>query len=177
VGFIRKLPAQLVHSFASTLEAARAADVRVLCADASSEDLSEEISMVAATLSETLGKENGSADASTILCLNKVDLLSEGRIRELRSEYPEAVMISALAGCEELLHEIYASISSERQRITLLIPHSEYAAASHLYGLAEIHARESTPDGVRMDVSLPPSSAPLYAAYRITDNTSHQQQG
>src|ERR671910_799392 len=67
VGFIRKLPTQLVHSFASTLEAARAADARVLCADASSEDLSEEISMVAATLSETLGKENGSADASTIL--------------------------------------------------------------------------------------------------------------
>src|ERR671912_840450 len=76
VGFIRKLPTQLVYSFASTLEATRAADVRVLCADASSEDLSEEISMVAATLSETLGKENGSADASTILCLNKVDLLS-----------------------------------------------------------------------------------------------------
>src|SRR5918995_2978555 len=44
VGFIRKLPTQLVHSFASTLEAAHEADVRVLCADASSDDLQEEIS-------------------------------------------------------------------------------------------------------------------------------------
>src|SRR5215211_7030581 len=53
VGFIRKLPTQLVHSFASTLEAASDADVRVLCADASSEELGDEISTVTQTLSET----------------------------------------------------------------------------------------------------------------------------
>src|ERR687895_1698436 len=47
VGFIRKLPTQLVHSFASTLEAARDAHVVVLCADAASEDLEEEIRTVA----------------------------------------------------------------------------------------------------------------------------------
>src|ERR687890_1404573 len=46
VGFIRKLPTQLVHSFAGTLEAARDADVVVLCADASSERLEEEIRTV-----------------------------------------------------------------------------------------------------------------------------------
>src|ERR671911_1876843 len=46
VGFIRKLPTQLVHSFASTLEAARAADARVLCADASSEELDDEVGTV-----------------------------------------------------------------------------------------------------------------------------------
>jgi GTP-binding protein HflX len=54
VGFIRKLPTQLVHSFASTLEAAKDADVRVLCADASSEELEEEIQTVRRTLSEVV---------------------------------------------------------------------------------------------------------------------------
>src|ERR687898_681979 len=60
VGFIRKLPTQLVHSFASTLEAASDAEVRVLCADASSEDLGDEISTVTQTLSE-IGSGDGSA--------------------------------------------------------------------------------------------------------------------
>jgi GTPase len=167
VGFIRKLPTQLVHSFASTLEAARDAELRVLCADASSVDLGEEISTVTRTLYETF--ESGAATGTTILCLNKTDLLAEERIRELRSEYPDAVMISALHDCVGLLGEIYASIASQRQRMALLIPHSDYAAASHLYGLAEIHARENTPEGVLMHVSLPSSAAPRYAPYRTPE--------
>src|ERR687896_1021490 len=57
VGFIRKLPTQLVHSFASTLEVTRDADVKVLCADASSEELEEEIRTVRQTLSGAA--ENG----------------------------------------------------------------------------------------------------------------------
>ena len=173
VGFIRKLPTQLVHSFASTLESARDADIRVLCADASSEDLADEISTVTTTLSETFGSNDG--PATTILCLNKMDLLDEEGRRELRTRYPDAVMISALRGCEELLQEIYTSIAAMRQRLALLIPHTDYAAASHLYGLAEIHTRENTPEGVLMDVSLPPSIAPRYASYRTPDNTPQPQ--
>jgi GTPase len=181
VGFIRKLPTQLVHSFASTLEAASDADVRVLCADASSADLGDEISTVTQTVSETFESEVGSEIASgngsttsaagiTILCLNKTDLIDEDGVRQLSAEYPDAVMISALHDCEDLLERIYSSISAQRQRMSLLIPHSDYAAASHLYGLAEIHTRENTPEGVRMDVSLPSSAAFRYAAY-ITDNS------
>jgi len=175
VGFIRKLPTQLVHSFASTLESARDADVKVLCADASSEDLEEEISTVRETLSETFGNENGSEVGTTILCLNKVDLLEEARIQELRREFPAAVMISALAGCEALLQKVYADIASGRERMAVLIPHAEYAAASHLYGLAEIHAQENTPTGLWMDVSLPRSARARYASYKTTDNTPHQR--
>src|SRR5919107_4613380 len=173
VGFIRKLPTQLVHSFASTLEAASDADVRVLCADASSLDLADEISTVTQTLSETFGADNGSAavaSGSTILCLNKTDLIDHEGITELGAEYPNAVMISALQTCEDLLEHIYASISAQRQRMSLLIPPSDYAAASHLYGLAEIHARENTPEGVRMDVSIPNSAAQRYLPY--TTNSS-----
>ncbi len=165
VGFIRKLPAQLVHSFASTLEAAGDADVRVVCADASSEELEEELRTVRETLSETLG--DGSEPGPTILCLNKIDLISEKRIVELRREYPGAVMISALRGCEALVEEIYRAIASRRERIELMIPHAEYAAASRLYGLAEIHAQRSTSEGLWMDVSLPQSASARYAPYRV----------
>jgi len=167
VGFIRKLPTQLVHSFASTLEAARDADVRVICADASSEELEAEIQTVSHTLSETLGEGNGAELEPTILCLNKMDLLSEGSAAELRREYPDAVMISALGGCEALLEEIYRCIASGRERMEVLIPHAEYAAASRLYGLAEIHAQENTASGLWMDVSLPRSASAKYVPYRV----------
>jgi GTPase len=175
VGFIRKLPTQLVHSFASTLESARDADLKVLCADASSEDLQEEISTVRHTLHKTFGEHNGSEAGSTLLCLNKVDLLEEERIQELRREFPAAVMISALADCDALLEEIYDTIASERERMAVLIPHAEYAAVTHLYGLAEIHAQENTPTGLWMDVSLPRSASSRYAPYRTPDNTSSQR--
>jgi GTPase len=165
VGFIRKLPTQLVHSFASTLEATRDADVTVLCADASSGELGEEIQTVVRTLSETLG--NGSDPGPTILCLNKMDLVSEEREAELRREYPGAVMLSALEGCEALLEEIYRSIASGRERMEVLIPHAEYAAASRLYGAAEIHAQEDTEAGLWMDISLPRSASARYAPYRV----------
>jgi GTPase len=167
VGFIRKLPTQLVHSFASTLEAARDADVRALCADASSEDLRDEISTVSGTMAETLGGGDGVGPAQTILCLNKMDLVPEARARELRGTYPEAVMISALEGCEALLEEIYRAIASGRDRMKVLIPHADYAAASRLYGLAEIHAQENTTDGLWMDVSLPRSASARYAPYKV----------
>lgn len=168
VGFIRKLPTQLVYSFASTLEAARGADVRVLCADASSEELDEEVRTVRETLAEALAPGDGDL-GPTILCLNKVDLISRERETRLRREYPEAVMTSATrgeGGCEALLEEIYRAISSGRERVEVLIPHSDYAAATRLYGLAEIHAQKSTHEGVWMDVSLPRSAWPKYAPYR-----------
>ena len=167
VGFIRKLPTQLVHAFASTLEAARDADVRVICADASSEELEAEIQTASQTLSETLGGGNGAGPGPTILCLNKMDLLSEESAADLRREYPDAVMISALEDCEALLEEIYRSIASGRERMEVLIPHAEYAAVSRLYGLAEIHAQENTASGLWMDVSLPRSALAKYAPYKL----------
>ena len=167
VGFIRKLPTQLVHSFASTLEAAGDADVRVLCADASSLELEDEVRTVRRTLAETLGEGNGLGHGDTILCLNKMDLVSQGRAAELRREHPEAVMISAIGGVEALREEIYGCVAAGRERMEVFIPHAEYAAASRLYGLAEIHAQENTASGLRMDVSLPRAAAAKYAPYKV----------
>ena len=177
VGFIRKLPTQLVRSFSSTLEAARDAKLRVLCADASSEELEEEIRSVRVTLTETFAREDDSWERSwqdgfvagpNILCLNKADLVSEERAAELRRDYPGAVLISALRDCEPLLQEIYRRIETGRERMEVLIPHADYALVSRLYGLAEIHAQRSTETGVWMDVSLPPAASARYAAYRVS---------
>src|ERR671916_3482146 len=165
VGFIRKLPTQLVHSFASTLEVARDCDVAVVCADASSEELEEEIQTVTRALS--LAVENGVGTGPMVMCLNKMDLVSAERAAELRRDHPHAVTISAIEDCEALVEEIYRAIASRRERMRVFIPNAEYAAASRLYGLAEIHAQENTESGLWMDVSLPRSASGKYAPYRV----------
>jgi GTP-binding protein HflX len=168
VGFIRKLPTQLVYSFASTLEAVRDADVIVLCADASSEKLEDEIRTVEDTLAETFS--GIAADRSRqegILCLNKSDLISEERRRELAVSYPEAVLMSAKVDASPLLDAVYGALAQSRVRMQILIPHAEYGAVSDLYGRAEIHARENTIEGLRLDITFSKPQARRYAHYRI----------
>jgi GTP-binding protein HflX len=178
VGFIRKLPTQLVHSFASTLEAARDSDVIVLCADASSETLEQEIKTVEDTLAEALagfdengGTRDGASGAGgreAVLCLNKIDLVSEEGRRELVSSNPEAVLISARRDASPLLDTINAALASNRVRVRLLIPHAEYGAVDGLYGRAEIHAREDTEEGLKLDVTLTKPQALRYAHFRTS---------
>lgn len=169
VGFIRKLPTQLVHSFASTLEAARDASVIILCADAASEKLEEEILTVEDTLSDAFsGADDGNSDSSreSVLCLNKSDLLSAERRRQLSDAYPMAVLISARQDATPLLEAINEALASGRVRMRLLIPHAEYGAINGLYGRAEIHTREDTNEGLALDVTLPKPQARRYAHYR-----------
>ena len=169
VGFIRKLPTQLVHSFSSTLEAAADADMLVLCADANSDKLEEEIRTVEATLAETFGEEVGAQERTSrreiLLCLNKIDLVSKERMRELSADHPGAVLISARLDASPLLDAAHEILARDRVRLRLLIPHSEYGAVDGLYGKAEIHAREDTAEGLRLDVTLPKRALPSYSRY------------
>lgn len=174
VGFIRKLPTQLVHSFASTLEAARDADVIILCADSSSDTLEEEIRTVEDTLAQSLafgdghhGGGFGVGNREAVLCLNKIDLLSGERRRELASSYPESVLISARRDASPLLDAINQALATDRVRVRLLIPHAEYGAVGGLYGKAEIHAREDTEEGIKLEVTLAKPLVNRYARYRI----------
>ena len=98
-----------------------------------------------------------------------MDLVGPKLARDLASRYPGAVFISALKGVEALLDAVQREISSGRERMEVLIPHAEYAVASRLYGLAEIHARNSTDDGLWMDVSLPRAASARYSRYRVSD--------
>ena len=164
VGFIRKLPTQLVHSFAATLEAARDADLLVVCADAGGDlvGLRQELASVVGTLEEA-----GISTEGSLLCLNKIDLLDEHEFSVLEREYPEAVRISAVRGVAPLAQAIRQKISGGFERAEILIPHGEYGKAARLYGSAEIHAEKSTEEGVWMDVTIPKQDLPKYERYRV----------
>ena len=167
VGFIRKLPTQLVHSFASTLETARDADVVLLCADASSEKLQEEVRTVEDTLRETLSEDGAQGSPQeSVLCLNKADLITEERGRRLAVSYPGAMVMSAKLDASPLVDAVNEALARSRVRMKILIPHAEYGAVSGLYGRAEIHAREDTAEGLELDVTLPKPYVHRYAHYR-----------
>ena len=95
VGFIRKLPHQLVDAFSATLEEALGADLIVHVADASApeDELHEMLSAVDDVLAEI-----GAGERPRLLALNKVDLLDAERRRELSFRFPRAVQVSAVDG-------------------------------------------------------------------------------
>src|SRR5215213_3088388 len=95
VGFIRKLPHQLVEAFSATLEEALGADLIVHVADASVGE--EELHEMLAAVDEVLD-EIGAGERPRVLALNKVDLLDEERRRELSFRFPRAVQVSGAAG-------------------------------------------------------------------------------
>lgn len=90
VGFIRKLPHNLVESFKSTLDEVREADVLLHVIDGSSKMAHEYKEVVDTTLEEL-----NATNTRTILVLNKVDMMDADQIREMRSDYPDAIFVSA----------------------------------------------------------------------------------
>ncbi len=162
VGFIQKLPTQLVHSFASTLNAAREADIVVLCADASSPDLEQNIQVV----KETMAK-GGAEGLDYILCLNKMDLLASEDVKDIEDRHPEAVYTSAARDTIPLQARIHDEISKVRPRTKLLIPHTEYNLVGDLYQTSEIHSVENVNEGVILEVSLPKAKLAKYDKYSL----------
>src|SRR4029453_17669362 len=95
VGFIRKLPHQLVEAFSATLEEALGADLIVNVVDASGPE--EEMHEMMAAVDDVLD-EIGAGDTPRLLALNKIDLLTEARRRELSFRFPESVQGSGGPG-------------------------------------------------------------------------------
>jgi GTP-binding protein HflX len=166
VGFIRKLPHQLVDAFAATLEETNRADLLLHVVDASApEDLL--VAMTAAV--DDVLEEIGVGDQPRILVLNKADLLDDDRRRELAFRHPEAALVSAISG--EGLDELQERIADEFERtlrdVELLVPFSDGGTLSELHDLAGDLERTETPDGVRIQARLPSVVAERFDRYAV----------
>ncbi len=98
VGFIRKLPHQLVAAFRSTLGEVRTADALLVVADAAHPDLEEHLKVVGATLREIGCAPEGDEAQPRLLVLNQVDRLHRPQKLDLKKKHPAAVQTCALAG-------------------------------------------------------------------------------
>jgi GTP-binding protein HflX len=169
VGFIRRLPHQLVEGFAATLEETLVADLVLHVLDATASD--HQIDEMHNAVEEVL-VEIGAAELPKELLLNKVDALDPLARRRLAARYPDALQVSARTG--EGLDELRARIASRfRDRfepVRLLVPYGEGAKLAELYALgAPIDGREDTEDGVLVQARLPHGEIRRFAEFLVAD--------
>ena len=165
VGFIRKLPHQLVAAFKATLEELDEADVLVHVVDASHPGLEEQMLAVDSLLSELeLGPR------PTIVALNKVDRLDGDAALGALVDRFGGVALSARTGdgVVALLDRIEGALRPGVTRVTLIIPYRDGTALAHCYERGRVLARSDDADGIHLDVELPPRLLALVKNYRVT---------
>jgi GTPase len=167
VGFIRRLPTQLVEGFAATLEETLVADLVLHVADASlpEDRLRETIDAVHAVLTEI-----GADDVPAELVLNKIDLLDPLGRRRLGHAFPRALQISADTGegVEELRARISELFSDRFEDVRLLVPYPDGSALAALYDLGTpISERRDTAEGVHVRARLPRREIPRFARFLV----------
>ena len=169
VGFIRRLPHQLVEGFAATLEETLSADLVLHVADASAPEarLDEMVAAVESVLGEI-----GAGSLPIELVLNKIDAVDPLGRRRLANRYPNAVQISALKGegLPELRQRIADRFSDRLRSVSLLVPYEEGRVLTDLYELgAPIEKRVDGPEGVLIVAHLPRREVARFAAYLISE--------
>jgi len=165
VGFIRKLPHQLVDAFASTLEETTLADVVLVVADAALE--AAEIAARERTVAEVLDMIGSTAPR--ILVFNKIDEVDEGKMARLRALYPEAEFIAAAEGIglDALQARLGRFFDKALRPVRLLFPYTEAGEMHRLRGVASDVHEEHTVDGIVFEARLPAAEAGRYARFRL----------
>jgi GTP-binding protein HflX len=175
VGFVRRLPHQLVEGFAATLEETLVADLvlHVVDGSASEQRLVEQIAAVDSVL-----REIGANELPVELVVNKIDALDTLGRRRLANRYPDALQISALTGegLEELRARIAERFGERFERVRLLLPYEEGGRLNELYALgAPIDEREDTPEGVLVVARLPRRELRRFASYLVAEEAPRRR--
>jgi GTP-binding protein HflX len=144
VGFVSKLPHDLVEAFRSTLEEVALADVILHIADASSVAIDAQIDAVNRVLDEI-----GAADIPQVLALNKIDHVVGSERARLARRFPGSVAVSALTGegADELLSAVAEAIPHPPLEVTLLVPWGREDVTARLYREAEVLGTKTDADG------------------------------
>jgi GTP-binding protein HflX len=169
VGFIRRLPHQLVEGFAATLEETLVADLVLHVVDASvpEERLEEMVAAVESVLSEI-----GADELPVEVVLNKIDAVDRLTRKRLGNRFPGAPQVSALTGegLPELRTLIAARFSDRFQIVELLVPYEQGGKLAELYALGPpIEERVDRPDGVFIRARLPQRELRRFAPFLVAE--------
>ena len=170
VGFIRRLPHQLVEGFASTLEETLVADLLLHVVDASQdpEAMLEQMQAV-----DTVLGEIGARELPTLLVLNKVDTLDALGRRRLAARFADGIPISALTGdgLGRLRDAIAEHFAGRYEEVRLLVPYEDGAKLGELYELgAPIEERRDEAEGVYVRARLARRDVPRFAPFLIAES-------
>ena len=151
VGFIRKLPHNLIEAFKSTLEEAKYADIIVHVVDVSNPDYEQQMSTVYATL-----KQLGVEGKPVITLFNKCDVLPEKpAAKDLHADYTyniSAIRGNGLEAFKECIQEI---ILKSRIRIERVFPYSEAGKIQLIRQFGQLESEEYTEDGIKVLAYVP----------------------
>jgi GTPase len=177
VGFIRRLPHQLVEGFAATLEETLVADLILHVADASEDEarLVEQLDAV-----ETVLEEIGAGALPVLLVLNKIDRLDPLARRRISNRFPTALQISARTGegLEELRAQVAQHFGERFVEVRLLVPYDEGARLAELYALGTpVDERRDEPEGVFVRARLPKRDVPRFAPFLIAESHRKREAG
>ncbi|HEU4392541.1 MAG TPA: GTPase HflX [Solirubrobacterales bacterium] len=154
VGFIEKLPHQLVEAFKATLEETVLADLIVHVVDAAEPEERRLLDMRAV---DAVLEEIGAGEKPRLLVLNKADLLSEDERQEVTLAHREATLVSAREeeGLEALRERIELAFEETLAEVELLVPYSEGGRLHELHELAGDLERTEREDGVLVHARVP----------------------
>jgi GTPase len=169
VGFIRRLPHELVEGFAATLEETLVADLVLHVADASAPD--ERLEQMIDAVEDVL-HEIGADAVPKQLVLNKIDAVDELGRQRLRNAFPSGILVSAVTGegLDELRARIADHFAERFEPVRLLVPYGEGEKLSQLYALgAPIEERRDLPEGVLVVARLPRAEIRRFAPYLVAE--------
>jgi GTP-binding protein HflX len=169
VGFIQRLPHQLVEGFAATLEETLVADTVLHVADASVPEAT--LDRMLEAVDRVLG-EIGAGELPVELVLNKIDAVDALGRRRLANRFPDALQISARTGegLDELRHRVAERFAERFEPVRLLIPYAEGSRLAELYALGmPVDERADRPEGVFLRARLPRSEVRRFAPYLIAE--------
>jgi len=173
VGFVRRLPHEVVEAFRSTLEEAADADLLVHLIDASADDPDGQTAAVRDVLIEV-----GAGDVEELLVFNKADLVPPQVLKRLVTLHPGAVALSALTGdgVDELLPAIVAALDAGTVALDLLVPYDRGDLVAALHDAGDVIAEKHEDDGTRLTVRLPREMAGRFDEFAIRD-ALHSESG
>ncbi|MGA4645752.1 GTPase HflX [Limisphaera sp. 4302-co] len=165
VGFIRKLPHQLVEAFKATLEEVTEADLLLHVVDISHPLAEEQMAAV-----DTVLQEIHADQKPTLVVFNKVDRLPRQEVpARFFERHPHAVAVSALTGqgLSTLLEEIARHLRPARQLVRVAIPHERADLIARLHSVGQIVERRYHPRTARFKVHLSPQHLQEFAPYIV----------
>lgn len=169
VGFIEKLPHQLIASFKSTLEEVRRSNLLLLIIDVSNPYYENNIYSVRRVL-----KEIDVWNKPVILVFNKIDKVSDSYIEKLKIKYKNAVFISALKkiGIRDLYLRIKSFIEKHYINITVKIPYNESRLISFIYNNCQVLWRKDLEDSTVLNLNVGSRYSSILAKYIYRESES-----
>ena len=166
VGFIRKLPHQLVEAFKATLEETRLADLILHVVDASEPEAERGQAMAAV---DAALEEIGADEAPRLVVYDKLDLLDSEQRRDLLVGRADAVGVSAATGegLDDLRDRVEAAFEATLRPLELLVPYSEGARLSELHAVAGEVERSDRAEGVLVRARVPAGVAHRFAEFAV----------